>query len=117
MDKRTRSALEESIVHWEELAGLPFGQVHTIRANGSACALCQEFYEKNNVCDGCPVAERTGQGGCEGSPWHSAYSAKFSADEDGLKYDRWKKLAKEELEFLLSLRETELGAAQEGTGE
>jgi hypothetical protein len=78
MDKRTLTALQASIEHWEKNAQAEV--VSNIADNAASCPLCQIFYfEKiGNVlpCSGCPVREKTRQSNCYGSPWFTARAAK-----------------------------------------
>ena len=85
MDKATLTALKQSIEKWEKRAAgdrsLPLGVDN--------CPLCQLFHP---YCSrGCPVAGKTGQSTCNGTPYHTYIN------------DRTDKNAKAELEFLKSL--------------
>ena len=90
MDEKTRGALERSIEHW------------TRRTRGHSdtdCALCGLFNNKQYHCRGCPVFERTGQTGCDGTPYWDWVSAATAPQR--------RKAAKRELDFLISLRDPE----------
>ena len=105
MNPETLKALEGSIAKWE-------GIVRSTKAEDrgmSNCPLCRLFF--NPYCFGCPVKEKTGMNGCQGSPyqdWDSHYknshAVKFvevaSRHKDCPDCLR---LAKAELEFLKEL--------------
>lgn len=103
MDQRTLEALKGSIEKWRRI-------VYKGASNGGPedCPLCQLFntYEHKyglagEKCVGCPVMERTGVSGCEGSPYekieNSFYVDPINEDPKVLKH------AKAELAFLKSL--------------
>lgn len=93
-------ALEDSIKHWEQLAGgrrLP-GEHH----KSSCCALCKKFMGPVG-CEGCPVKKRTGLDGCEGSPWYKCDQAYHMSGGD-YNSTMFKNAAKKMLKFLRSLR-------------
>jgi hypothetical protein len=104
MDDRTREALEGSIRKWEAIVagtGEDLGAIN--------CPLCAEFYDREDTdsdekthCRGCPVHERTGQEHCDGPPYDW--------------YDGSREAAREELEFLKSLRPAPLDEMNRGTG-
>ena len=63
MDKETAKALAESIAKWWDIlvgGGEDLG--------GKNCALCKKFAPENG-CIGCPIKQKTGRGGCIGSPY------------------------------------------------
>lgn len=94
MNAKTLKALKGSIEKWEKIVD------GTGSDNGGEnCQLCQMFLS----CDGCPVAEYTGDIGCHGSPWNK-WRDHFKSDFPF--YARGKKsraLAQAELDFLKSL--------------
>ena len=105
MDKRTAQALEDSIAHWKRL--FECETVESLEAEGlglSSCALCGVFYFCG--CVGCPVMARTTRCRCEETPYKTAV-AEFSARGSysrGWSWEKWRVAAREELEFLESLR-------------
>lgn len=110
MDQETREALEGSIRKWEAIVagtGVDKGSVN--------CPLCQKFCAgryRSDACIGCPVRERTGRSYCEETPYVRyveaeealAYYPGMSAAMRAKWADQREKAAKEELEFLRSLR-------------
>lgn len=112
MDKRTRDALEASIKHWEDNQQLTAPNM--MQVVGINCPLCNIFaLADNRTCEGCPVAESTGESNCDGSPWHETFSrmAKwFNVPALDVKRREEHRLAfvaaaKKEHEFLISLRD------------
>lgn len=101
MNALTRAALEESIAHWERLAS---GNRRPWEgADGEDCSLCMMFNrpeEPGPSCAGCPVAERTGETGCRGTPFHDAF---YAAREQGFDSKAFRDAARVELEFLRGL--------------
>ena len=64
MDERTLTALRGSIEKWEAIVagtGVDWGSIN--------CPLCTEFCHGPNYCAGCPVASKTGEKYCDGSPY------------------------------------------------
>jgi hypothetical protein len=62
MKKETRAALLGSIKKWEKIV------LGTGADNGEQnCPLCKLYI--NHACQGCPVAEKTGDVFCDGSPY------------------------------------------------
>lgn len=98
-------ALEASIAHWQR--NLAAEKPSDVRLGVRNCALCDVFY--SNLCKGCPVAAKTGQVWCSGSPYEGASGAHDlweDADpdtEDDAKL-AWRAAAQAELDFLISLR-------------
>ena len=81
--RRGEDPLEVSIQKWQDIVdgkGEDLGEEN--------CALCKAYPRKN--CKGCPVAEKTGLLGCEGTPFCMSGSIE--------------EIALAELEFLKSLR-------------
>ena len=97
MDKRTLTALQQSIEKWEAIVN-GFGN-----DNGrDNYALCQEFHAKG--CMECPVYKKTRNPFCRGTPyakWEDLHIDKFryrhACTEEHLQ------AAQDELEFLRSL--------------
>ena len=73
MGPRTREALEASIRHWKENAAAE--NPNDANVFGEACPLCHIFYKGRGDCEGCPVANATGFGLCERTPWGDASKA------------------------------------------
>jgi len=106
MKKKTLKAIKDSIKHWERIAAFKEGEI----PNSYQCALCQAF----PTCIDCPVAIKTGQDLCEGTPYDDALIS--FEDCDDINYDdtlkpkeiekRKKRLAKDankQIKFLKSL--------------
>ncbi len=101
MDRATLKALNGSIAKWRRIAagkGVDKGTTN--------CPLCQEFYNFQTNCKGCPVSTRTGLGFCGGSPYTTWTTTEASDWERPAKTAEEKKLAQAELDFLISLRPT-----------
>ena len=105
-------ALETSILQWQE--NVKAERSCDVLIGEKDCAICAEFYSLE--CEGCPVYLRTGEGFCVGSPYGAAYTAWISwkytnpnSDGDTLlaARDEFRKAAQAEVDFLISLRETE----------
>ena len=99
MDARTRKALEGSIKKWE---GIVAGKV---RDEGSMnCPLCELFnnIDSDPMCAGCPVAEKIGQTGCDGTPYEEF--CKHATRGGYAESPSARRIAKAELAFLISLR-------------
>ena len=103
MNRKTLTALKESIAHWERLAT---GKASSGEGVGvHHCALCQLFYYKG--CSGCPVKKETGDPQCIGSPYMKAYHASYTpAGNQSYNNKKFKAAAAKELEFLKSLLPT-----------
>lgn len=75
MDKYTlavvRMALNDSINKWSKNAEAT--TPHEYTTGVSDCPLCLIF--RNVECEGCPVFETTGEEGCNGTPYESAFLA------------------------------------------
>jgi hypothetical protein len=112
MDAKTLAALEGSIKKWEAI-------VDKRRPNrgGADCPLCHLFNPffrhrtpgavilSKKGCEGCPVAERTGQSFCKGSPYERIDAIEYSATpiaHEELE-SRLHAVAVDELAFLRSL--------------
>lgn len=123
MDDRTKAALEGSIAKWAAIvAGTGEDR------SSSNCPLCKCFIEENGPddvpeenqvnCYGCPVSERTVLSGCGETPYEdwashyfSAHGIRVSGDLPGVKIfpgcSECARIAQDELDFLISLREAE----------
>jgi hypothetical protein len=105
IDKIVEKALEKSIEHWEKIV---IGESYSTTDN---CSLCNLFFI--NDCEGCPIKEKTGQAQCDDSPFrefikHINLNHKSFIPVSNFHYQTYcpecKRLAREELEFLKSLR-------------
>lgn len=96
MDDKTLAALRGSIVKWEAIvAGT--GEDH----GADNCPLCRMFlYSDDGLCSGCPVADRTGEIGCAGSPYEAWDETNIRGT---VKTEADRALAQAELDFLRSL--------------
>jgi hypothetical protein len=121
MDDKTREALEGSIKKWEAIVA------RTGKDRGAYnCPLCELFYNcespheegvlpEHDMCWGCPVSTRTGQRACGHTPypeWSDEAARVYDSDFRTLRMGGWSAttdklldLAKQELEFLKSLRD------------
>ena len=98
MNTKTLDALKASIVHWQEnLAKAKAGE--RFELGPSECALCRLFFFVGD-CDGCPVKDKTGYGGCVGTPYHKVRSVLLYRRQSG---DDLAEATKDEVEFLQSL--------------
>lgn len=85
-------ALKDSIKHWENLR-----DGNDYRVGPKHCALCTVF--SKDVCIGCPIHYKTGEGGCVGTPYYDY--TKNPTDENAQKeVDFLKDILIEELERL-----------------
>jgi hypothetical protein len=104
MKPKTLTALKASIQHWEELSNVT--SFDDVSITPESCALCGLFNtslkEKNAVCIGCPVYERTGLRLCRNSPYEHVYRS-FVGDD----FPNFLIHAKKELTFLKSLLPTD----------
>lgn len=104
----TSEAIEahaKSVEHWERLASGKRKPGESIGPD--YCALCALFWKpaaRHVNCDGCPVKETTGRGGCLKTPYGEAEKAEEHA---GLDSPEFRLAAQAELEFLRSLRPKE----------
>lgn len=84
--KRARDALVESIEVWQHKKTID----HCFRTFGpDACPLCKRFYPwefGKDDCGDCPIALRTGQSLCTGSPYGEA--EKIHKEGNGSVYGR-----------------------------
>lgn len=104
-------ALETSILLWQEnVKAETWGEV---RMWVDDCSLCKMFEHFN--CGGCQVYLRTGLRDCRGSPYDAAYAALrewgHTNPDDKPAWlaarDAFRRRAQAEVDFLISLRETE----------
>lgn len=104
---KARTALLASIEHYKQnIELLDADRLDEIRFRGSDCALCAEFYPKDQdgrYCTKCPVFAYSAEPGCVGTPWENieAEFLKFWAGESSAEGIRAALVA--ELEFLRSL--------------
>ena len=103
--------LTQSIEHWKRIVSLAKAQDAEGLSKegwyGGSCALCQEYACKY-ACAGCPVAEYTGEGACDGSPWHEADASLRAVTNEGGFPDNWAHAiycTQKELGFLRSLKD------------
>ena len=99
MDKRTHTALLESIEKWKRNRELP---VDEGSVGVSSCPLCKLFHPTENVntnllhpCRGCPVREHTGVPHCRYTPYIAAANATTQP--------AWTRACDAEIAFLESL--------------
>lgn len=102
-----RTALEESIEHWQRLYNCKsLEEIESEGYDASVCALCKMFARDDLECEGCPVEQNTGMDGCDGTPYYDVVYY-FNNVLDG-KFEfnviDWQQLTNKELEFLKSLR-------------
>ena len=117
MDDRTKKALEKSIAKWE--ANTTAKTSYQFRTGPKECALCREFLDPSLLapCSYCPVFRKTGANFCYGTPYVKASSARQLWVLGALEQASKKQMnqlradaqaaAREEVEFLKSLREPE----------
>lgn len=107
---KAKKALEESIIHWEELVNTT--EVSEPKLGRKFCALCNAFNHSNlkyeNRCISCPVMEHTGQPFCRSTPYDQAEIAHddWEAHQTKEKMEIFISKAKEELKFLKSVKGT-----------
>lgn len=111
MDEKTKEALEGSIKKWRDIvAG------HGIDKGSLNCSLCNVFLDQESGdCKGCPVATKTGNLYCIGSPYDEwsnfeeewLLATPINSIKDSPLRKEAEELAQAELDFLISLREVE----------
>lgn len=79
MRKKTKKALDKSILHWgDNLSKAKAGALTLLDISNASCALCDRFYNHTECTrsDGerCPVYLKTELQICRGSPWISVAS-------------------------------------------
>jgi hypothetical protein len=101
MDAKTLEALKASIAKWERNAEAKTPAEYKIREKD--CPLCDLF--RRNLCDGCPVSDRTEEIFCYGTPYDLAAPAKYDWIRASSKSaaDRAHAAARDEVAFLKSL--------------
>lgn len=111
MKDETKTAIDESILYWEEnLASAKAGTLRVEDISDDVCALCIRF-PGCATWDGerCPIYIETGSSGCKKSPWvevDAALEERFRGGKSLKSCDRrLVKAVKAELNFLKSLRE------------
>lgn len=100
MTPKALRALHSAIAHWEEnLASAPDGVSVGVRR----CALCNLFLQE--ACEGCPVAEATGQTRCNNSPYMGVLDALdiWDSEQSEDNSQNVKQAVQAELDFLKSL--------------
>ena len=81
----TRIALEESILHWKEIAANPL----KLAFGREECALCTIYWldaEESTACVGCPVMCRSGVKHCHHTPYANFAHLRLEL-EDNIKDD------------------------------
>lgn len=96
MNNETRHALLGSICKWEQVS-----KNHKEEHGSTDCPLCRLFL--GNYCQGCPVADRTGSGGCIGTPNERWSRLKYREGNRFPYSEEQLAIAREELDFLRSL--------------
>lgn len=111
MNKKAAKALDESIAHHKRMHD--FASVDEFEDENPGarhCALCALYCQISNIdspCNGCPVMEKTGCGGCNGSPWEAAFDAyiEWKNNPDSKKArTKWRRASTKEIKFLEGLR-------------
>jgi len=112
-DQTKSEALEASILHWQE--NVKAETPDDVQVGADECALCELYYYDAD-CEGCPVADK-GDPGCVGSPYMVARDALYiwasclTDPDDKTAWlaarDEFRKAAQAEVDFLISLRETD----------
>ena len=105
-DKAILTALDESIMHWIRMRD---GN-RIITASGEPeepcakdCALCELYFE---VCDDCPIYEKTGEPQCDATPFYEASDAFYRLNNtfNPSESVKFKKAAEEMIIFLVELK-------------
>lgn len=102
-----QEALWHSIGHWFENAQAASPDEAHIW--NDSCALCTKYFE--DLCKGCPVAERTKKINCRGSPWVEAGGRLLTWDIGNGEWFaiRFRQAAFAEAMFLLDLYQKKYG--------
>lgn len=111
MKPETLEALKQSIEHWKRNASGDYDGI-----GGSQCFLCRRFcgdasspYPITGSCyrsepdeddEDCPVKTSTGETGCAGTPYRTAYDMCI---QFGKTSEQFKKASQKEVEFLEAL--------------
>ena len=102
MNKKTLTALKESIEHWYRISACKTpGELKKEGWTYSSCSLCEQFVFYD--CSGCPVRKKTKQPGCVGSPWSAANVELCDYVSFGKWSDESQKIIEAEIRFLESL--------------
>lgn len=104
LNEEQSAALELSIQHWERLSSGNRQPGEGVGSND--CALCLNYFKQG--CNGCPVSQKTGATLCRKTPYAETQRHKYN-----LNSPEFKEAAKEELEFLKSLRNTNMNKLTE----
>jgi hypothetical protein len=108
MEEKTLEALRGSIAKWERIVAREKEDCGKLD-----CPLCDLFWEQG--CQGCPVAIKTGQDACRGSPYERDWTRAGGGPGIRALSPNLKKAALKEVEFLRSLLPAEEAqAAQPG---
>ncbi|WP_424967298.1 hypothetical protein [Dinoroseobacter sp. S375] len=99
MDAKTLEALKASIAKWEKNARVR--KAENAKLTVIDCPLCDLFHKLG--CEGCPVAERTGEISCWDTPYEHAYHERGEWLEDASRGPLFRAAAREEVAFLKSL--------------
>ena len=101
MNPETLTALQKSIAKWERNAEAK--KPRDARLGPFDCPLCAMYWH-NDDCVGCPVMDRTGEEGRQGSPYEAADTAhdkRLELDEEAA--ETFRAAARAEVGFLRSL--------------
>jgi len=106
MNAQTLEALKASIAKWERNAEAKTPDDY--KTGQDDCPLCKLFIAVSDLdmCVGCPVAEKTGEDGCSGTPYLRAWQArsKWSFEPKSTKHRAASHAAaRDEVAFLKSL--------------
>lgn len=98
MSTTVQEALEASIRHWERVVFDPLGEP----IGSGYCKLCCLYNNgMDDDCYECPVFAHTGRAYCKGTP----YIKYINIELRDSNIEQLRKLANDELQFLISLRE------------
>lgn len=95
--KETLAAIQDSIKHWERMRDGKNGASEN--PGPAACALCVLFFDSSS-CAGCPIATKTVQKLCLGTPYYDAektWELRFEQP------NAWRYASQEMIDFLKSL--------------
>ncbi|MDB6104089.1 MAG: hypothetical protein JWO52_4088 [Gammaproteobacteria bacterium] len=105
MDADTLTALRGSIAKWRAIVDGTGADQRSVN-----CPLCEKFLDREdedgNPCQGCPVAKRTGDWGCGGTPYVDNWALLVAvADQDNAfaTTEAMVAAAQAELAFLIEL--------------
>jgi len=100
MNAKTLKALKDSIAHWKRMATGMARNLETPK--GDHCALCRRFYDQDgkDICEGCPVKNKTGHRCCNETPYYAAWIAHR---DNGMDSPAFRRAAEDMLAFLQSL--------------